>query len=305
MKKFFGISAALAATTLLLAGCSSTASTTATSSASPEASIAVDAAAAALLLAEYKTAGLNVGSDIPYAPMEFFDANNNPVGFDVDLANAIGAKLVVPVKVEVQAFDTLIASLAAKKHDLAMSSMSDTVERQAKLSFVDYFNGGASLIVAKGNPNKITALTDLCGQGAAAEAATWEVDLLNTASKDCVKNGKKAIDVQVLKGDTDAQSAVRSGKAAAYLADSQLAAYTVKVAGNGAYFDLVIDPKNPNGYESGLIGVGILKENTGLVKAVQAAIQSLMADGNYDKLLTKWNLDSFKVASATVNGTTK
>jgi hypothetical protein len=28
-----------------------------------------------------------------------------------------------------------------------------------------------------------------------------------------------------------------------------------------------------------------------------------MADGSYDKLLTKWNLDSFRVASATINGT--
>jgi polar amino acid transport system substrate-binding protein len=298
MKKFFVATSALAASALLLAGCAS-----ATPTASNTAAAAgVDSKAAALLPASFKTAGINVGSDIPYAPMEMFDSNNNPIGFDVDLANAIGAKLGVSIKFE-QSFDSLIPSLQAAKHDVAMSSMSDTVDRQKVLDFVDYFNGGASLLVAKGNPNSITSLNDLCGKPVAAEAATWEVDLLNTQSDTCKKAGKAALQVLTLPGDTDALNAVHAQKAVAYLADSQVAAYDVKTAGSGKYFDLVIDPANPNGYEAGLIGVGILKKNTGLRDAIQAAVQSLMDDGTYAKLLNKWNLESFKIDKATVNGT--
>lgn len=298
MKKILSFSAVLAASALVLAGCAAATPTETQSS-----SAKVDSAAAALLPDNYKTNGINVGSDIPYAPMEMFDANNNPIGFDVDLANAIGGKLGAKIIYQKQAFDTLIPSLEAGKHDIAMSSLSDTTDRQKKLDFVDYFNGGASILVAKGNPNNIKAIGDLCGKPVAAEAATWEVDLLKSTSDDCVKNGKAAITTLSLPGDTDAQNAVRSGKAVAYLADSQLAAYTVKVAGKGAYFELVIDPANPYGYESGLIGVGVLKKNTKLTAAIQAAVQSLMDDGTYDKLLTKWNLESFKVDSATINGT--
>ena len=298
MKKILSAVAVAATATLLLAGCA-----TSTPSATKTTSANVDAKAAALLPDTYKTNGINVASDIPYAPMEFFDANKKPAGFDIDLINAIGAKLGVSVKVEVQAFDSIIPSLQAGKHDVVMSSMSDTTDRQKVLDFVDYFNGGASILVAKGNPNKITSITDLCGKPVAAEAATWEIDLLKSTSDDCVKAGKAAVETLALPGDTDAQNAVRSGKAVAYLADSQLAAYTVKVAGKGSYFDLVIDPKNPNGYESGLIGVGVLKSNSKLTAAIQAALKSLMADGSYDKLLTKWNLDSFRVDSATINGT--
>lgn len=298
MKKILSAFAVAATATLLLAGCA-TSTPTATKSAGKN----VDAKAAALLPDTYKKNGINVASDIPYAPMEFFDANKKPAGFDVDLINAIGEKLGVAVKVEVQSFDSIIPSLQAAKHDVVMSSMSDTTDRQKVLDFVDYFNGGASILVAKGNPNKITTITDLCGKPVAAEAATWEIDLLKSTSDDCVKAGKAAVETLALPGDTDAQNAVRSGKAVAYLADSQLAAYTVKVAGAGKYFDLVIDPKNPNGYESGLIGVGVLKANSKLTAAIQAALQSLMDDGSYDKLLTKWNLDSFRVDSATINGT--
>lgn len=298
MKKILAATSVIAASALLLAGCAGSPAPTNSADSSK-----VDAAAAALLPAKYKTAGINAGSDIPYAPMEFFDENNNAVGFDVDLINAVGEKLGVSIKFEKQAFDTLIPSLQAGKHDVAMSSMSDTTDRQKVLDFVDYFNGGASLMVAKGNPSKVTGLAALCGSAVAAESATWEVDLLKSASTDCTKAGKAAIEILSLPSDTDAQNAVRSGKAVAYLADSQLAAYNVKKAGNGTYFDLVIDPTAPNGYESGLIGIGVLKANSDLTKALQAAVQSLMDDGTYDKLLTKWNLESFKVDSATINGT--
>ena len=298
MKKILSFSAVLAASALVLAGCAN-----ATPAETKASSAAVDSKAAALLPDNYKTNGINVGSDIPYAPMEMFDENNNPIGFDVDLANAIGDKLGAKIIYQKQAFDTLIPSLEAGKHDLAMSSLSDTTDRQKKLDFVDYFNGGASILVAKGNPNNIKSITDLCGKPVAAEAATWEVDLLKSTGDDCVKAGKQTVTTLALPSDTDAQNAVRSGKAVAYLADSQLAAYTVKVAGKGAYFELVIDPKNPFGYESGLIGVGVLKKNSKLTAAVQAAVQSLMDDGSYDKLLTKWNLESFKIDSATINGT--
>jgi polar amino acid transport system substrate-binding protein len=303
MSSFFKFSAAAltAASLLLVAGCAST-----TEVAKPTASagaIAVDAAAAALLPATYKTNGLNAGSEIPYAPMEFYDDNNQPVGFEIDLISAVAAKLGTKVTFEKQTFDSLIPSLQAAKHDLAVSSMSDTVDRQKALDFVDYFQGGASLIVAKGNPAKVTGLDGLCGQTVTTESASWEVDILAASNKACLAAGKKELKTLALPSDVEAQNAVRAGNAVAYLSDSQAAAYTAKVAGSGKYFELIVDPKFPNGYESGLIGVGILKANSGLTAAVKAALDSLVADGTYTSLLNKWNLASFAVPAITVNGT--
>ena len=302
MSSFFKFSAAAltAASLLLVAGCANTEAPKASPTTS---AIAVDAKAAALLPAEYKTKGLNAGSEIPYAPMEFYDENNQAVGFEVDLLNAVAAKLGTKVTFEKQAFDSLIPSLQAGKHDLAVSSMSDTVDRQKALDFVDYFQGGASLIVAKGNPGKVTGLDGLCGQTVTTESASWEVDILAASNKACLAAGKKELKTLALPSDVEAQNAVRAGNAVAYLSDSQAAAYTAKVAGSGKYFDLVVDPKFPNGYESGLIGVGILKSNTGLTAAIKAALDSLIADGTYKSLLNKWNLASFAVTEATINGT--
>lgn len=296
MKKAFGFGALVLAATLALSGCAAGTDNGVDQS-------KVDAAAAALLPDTYKTNGINVGSDIPYAPMEMFDENNNPIGFDVDLANAIGEKLGVKIIYQKQAFDTLIPSLQSNTHDIAMSSLSDTLERQEVLDFVDYFNGGASLLIAKGNPEGISAVADLCGKTLAVQKATWEVDLATAASDECVSTGQKAIEVLQLPGDVDAQNAVLAGNAVAYLGDSQVVAYAAKLAGDGNNFELAVDPSNPNGYDAGLIGIGVLKANSDLTAAIQKAVQSLMDDGTYAKLLKKWNLESFGIESATLNGT--
>lgn len=289
----------LLAVSLLLTGCASGPAPTETA----KTAVGTDAAASALLPAEYKTKGVNVGSEIPYAPMELFDSKGNPAGFEVDLANAIGEKLGTTFTFNSQAFDSVIASLQSGKHDVVMSSMSDTVDRQKVLDFVDYFQGGASLIVQAGNPKSVTGLAALCGQSVTTESASWEVDVLASASKTCTDAGKPAIKTVALPSDVECQNALRAGNVVAYLSDSQAAAYTAKVAGDGKYFELVIDPAAPNGYESGLIGVGILKANSKLTAAIQAAVASLIADGTYESLLAKWNLSSFAVSTATINGT--
>jgi polar amino acid transport system substrate-binding protein len=290
------VSLALVAGTLV--GCSATPKATATADASK-----VDAAAAALLPDSARKNGLSVGSEIPYAPMEFYDANHKPAGFEVDLVAAIAAKLGIQIRFEEQSFDAIIPALQAGKHDLAVSSMSDTLDRQKVLDFVDYFQGGASLIVNKGNPKQITGLSGLCGQKVAAEAASWEIDVLASASADCKAANKQPIITVAAPSDSDAQTALRAGNVAAYLSDSQAAAYAAKIAGAGKYFDLLVDKKFPTGYESGLIGVGILKSNTKVRDAVAAALKSLFADGTYQSLLAKWNLTSFAVTSPTINGT--
>ena len=298
--------AAVSAAILLLSACSTNSSTTSSPSASATSTavaVSADPALVKLLPAAYKTKGLTAGSEIPYAPMEFYDSNNKPVGFEIDLLNAVATKLGTTVTFQKQAFDTLIPSLQAGNHDLAVSSMSDTVERQKALDFVDYFQGGASLIVLKGNPAKVTGLAGLCGKTVTTESASWEVDVLKAASKVCTISRKPAINTLALPSDVEAQNAVRAQNAVAYLSDSQAAAYTAKVAGNGNYFELIVDPTAPNGYESGLIGVGILKKNADLTKAIQAAVASLIKDGTYAQLLKNWNLSSFAVNSATINGT--
>jgi polar amino acid transport system substrate-binding protein len=267
--------------------------------------VEVDSAAAALLPADFKTKGINVASDIPYAPMEMFDDENMPTGFDYDLSQSIAQKLGVTVSFNKQAWDSIIPSLQAGNHDIIMSGMNDTVERQATLDYVDYFKGGFAIVVAKGNPNKVATLLDLCGQPVTIQKATVQGDMLKALTPQCVAAGKKAVVINEYPSDPEALNALRAGKGIADVMDAPIAAYAAQTAGKGQYFELITDAANPNGYEPVFTGIGILKTNKELTSALQAAVQSLINDGTYGKILAKWNLSSFGVAEASINGTKK
>ncbi|MEO0061173.1 MAG: hypothetical protein RL343_791 [Actinomycetota bacterium] len=295
ISKLAGFAMLATASVFALTGCA--AGTPADSEDGKPAVIAVDDAAAALLPAEFKD-GISVASDIPYAPMELFDDEDQPTGFDYDLSQALGAKLGVKFSFEDQDWDGIIPSLQSGTHDIIMSGMNDTVERQKVLDFVDYFSAGFAVVVPAGNPEGIKAFADLCGKTVAIQTATAQIDLINAVNPSCAKK------IQVLEfpTDGDAQNAIRAGKASAGVNDGQVAAYTAQTAGEGKYFEVVVPTDAPEGYTSVPTGIGVLKKNSGLTAAIQAAVKSLVADGTYAKLLAKWNLSAFAVTDVTING---
>ncbi|MGW2996706.1 transporter substrate-binding domain-containing protein, partial [Streptomyces sp. NPDC001193] len=105
-----------------------------------------------------KSGTVRVATDVPYAPFEMFVAEGEPelTGLDYDLGQALGAKLGVKFDFAPQKFDGIVPAIQAGKFDAAMSAMTDNKERQAVVDFVDYSVSGSGIMVAKGNPEKIT-----------------------------------------------------------------------------------------------------------------------------------------------------
>lgn len=302
-KRRIFISLLASAGLLLMSGCSSSDSESVATGTEQIPEVAIDAAAAALVPERFKDQGISIASDIPYAPMEMFDENNNVYGVDYDLAVAIGQKLGLKISFNDQDWDGIIPSLQSGLHDVIISGMNDTVERQETLVFVDYFKAGFAIIVKKGNPEGITTLTDLCGKTVAVIISTVQGDLLRALEPQCIAAEKAPVDVMELPDDPAALSAIRAGKAVADVSDAPVAAYAAQTAGDGEYFELVKDAANPNGYETVYTGIAVLKEDNDLALAIQAALQSLMDDGTYMQILKKYNVDSFAVPEATINGT--
>ncbi len=59
------------------------------------------------------------------------------------------------------------------------------------------------------------------------------------------------------------------------------------------------DPAAPNGYDPQMDGIGMLTTNTQLIDTVQKALQALIDDGTYQKIVAAWGF--VPVQSATVN----
>ena len=240
---------------------------------------------------------LKVGSDVAYAPVEFFDKDGKTViGIDPDLGKALEAQLGVKLAFQNGTFDGLITSLRSKRIDLIMSAMSDTPERQKSIDFVDYFTAGTSILVKKGNPEGIKSLDDFCGKTIALQRGTTQEDVAKTQAAKCSAAGKP-LKVLPFDRDTEALLQVKQGRAVADMNDFPVAAYNAKTSGGGNDFEVVGEQ-----IEAGPYGIGVRKEDTQVRVALQKALQALIDNGEYAKVLEKWNVKQGAVTSATVNG---
>lgn len=297
----------LAAAALLMASCGtgdSTPSSGASTSTGGGAPVKTDKTLSSLLPDKFKGGEVKVATDVPYAPFELFanPGSDQITGIDYDLGQAIAGKLGVKFTFEEQKFDGIIPAIKAGKYDVVMSSMTDNKDREKVLTFVDYSVSGTGVLVKKGNPDHITTIEDLCGKAVGIESGTIQVNFIKNRQSLCQKAGKPPIEVQTYPKNSDAQLAVKSGKAVAVIADKPVSAYEAKTIGGGKVFEVVDDPKALGGYESSPNGIGMLRSNAQLAKAIQKALQSLMDDGTYDKILAKYGAQSIKVDKATIDG---
>jgi polar amino acid transport system substrate-binding protein len=304
---------------LLLAACGSSSTTSSTSptpgasgtavkwTSADLASIQTDSSLKAMLPADIQSAGeIRVASDIPYAPWEMYDPpdSKNPAGFDYDLSQALGKKIGIKVTFNEAPFDTIILSIKGGKNDMIMSDMYDNADRQGQgVSFVDYALDGTSILVKKGNPNNISNLDSLAGKTVACEQGTTQQALLEKLNKTFAAAGKPAMTILTLPGQPAALLKVQGGTAVADVTDHSTAAYNAMNTNNGNTFEVLVDPTAPDGYEPAMVGIGIAVTGSfakpELVTTVQKALQGLIDDGTYKKIVDSYGL--LPVDSAMVN----
>ena len=281
---------------VLLAGCGGADATNAAPAAAGSAAPLFDS-----LPAEFRQSGvIAVGSDIAYAPMEYYDTDGTTVlGLDKELADALGERLGVRLEFQNATFDGLITQLKSERIDVIMSGMSDTAERQQEIDFVDYYVAGAVLIVKKGNPEGLGSLDDLCGRTVAVQRGTTQEGYAEQQSAACEAAGGEPVEILAFDRETEALLQVKQGRAAAGMEDYPVAAYNARTSGGGEDFELVGEQ-----IEAGPLGIGVSKDRPELRDALRAALQSLIDDGTYQELLEKWDVPKGAVAEATVNAGT-
>jgi len=285
--------ALLAAAALVLTGCvnNQVATPATTGSASV---VAKDDAAAKLVPAKIAQAGkLVIGTDATYAPNEFKDANGLPIGWEIELADAMAAKLGLKTDYQLAKFDNIIPSITGGKYDLGLSSFFDTKERQQQVDMVDYYTAGIQWASLAGKTvDPLTA----CGIKLAVQNGTTEaLDDGPATSKACTDAGKAEISLLGYDAQDDATAAVSLGRADAMSADSPVTQYAVKQS-NGKL------QTSGDVYSVFLYGMPIAKNNGTLGQALAAALTALQKDGTYTAILTKWGVEKGAIDAINING---
>jgi polar amino acid transport system substrate-binding protein len=294
MKRVFG--AAVVALALAAGGCASAADTTRDASSASSDGVRYDAGLNAKLPAAIRNRGaIRLVTVANYAPMEQLAPDGQTIiGFEPDLASALGSVLGIKIVMVQGDFDTSLEDVAKGTYDGVLSSMNDTPEREKKADFLDYFQAGTSILVQRGNPQGVTDLGDLCGQVVAVEEGTVQDDLLRRSQHSC---GTKKMIIKKFDSNTGAWDLLRAGKAVAVLNDYPPAAYMASDAKSRAYFQLASTVQ----YEPGLFGIAISKSNPALLDALRQALDRLIRSGAYGQLLQRWNVVGGGLPASSVN----
>lgn len=155
---------------------------------------------------------LVVGMELKYPPFEMTDEAGQPAGISVDLAQALGAFLQRPIRIENMPFDGLIPSLKTGKIDLILSSMTATPERAKSIVFSDpYLTTGLALLVPADSPVQDISDLDQAGRTVTVKQGTTG----QLYADEHLQNAR----VMVLAEETACVLEVAQGKADAFIYD--------------------------------------------------------------------------------------
>ncbi len=261
--------------------------------------IKVDPALAARLPEKIKKAGVIViGSDTSYAPWEYLSEKDGqtPEGIDVDIADALAAKLGVRIDFKTSAFDAILPALGSK-FDLGVSAFTVSNERMKAVNFVSYSDTGSLWAIKAGDPTKFDP-TDFCGRKIAVQSGTWHEKIVNEENEVCKKAGKPGMEILPFGTQTEALTRVAAGGADATISGSSTIGYAAKQS-NGQLETL----KAPGGAlsEHGPNGIAVAKGDMELTQLVADTVNALIADGTYKALFDAWGVGSEIVDKAEVN----
>src|ERR1700760_2959539 len=207
------------------------------------------------------------------------------VGFDIDLGEAIGDCLGFKLAYKPVTFAALLTTLASGQADIVISDIYATEERAKAADFITYSKVFDGVLVAKGNPKKITGInSSLCGAAAAENTGYVEVPLIQNLAPECKKEGKAEPTIQLYDNNANCIQAILAGRADTYVNDVNTVDQAVKA--------------NPDKLEKAIavtipysVGIAVPKDKPKFREAVMAAMNEIYKSGDQLALLKKWELD--------------
>ena len=217
---------------------------------------------------------LRVGSSADFAPFEFQDVEGKEyAGFDMDLIRAVGKEMGYKVEIQNINFDGLIPSLETGNIDAIISGMSITDERKNKVVFSKpYYQSGLTIVV-KGDNGAIQSFSDLAGKKIAVQIGTTGAT-----------EAKKIPNAEVKEFNSSADTFIelKAGGVDAVVNDRPVNDYYI-VKSNEKNVKSLPDVLSAEDY-----GIALSKKNAELAKKVDAALDKLKENGEYNKIYEKW-----------------
>ena len=228
-------------------------------------------------------------------PDDFRDAKGDVVGWEIDIVRAATEALGLQLEIRPTTFDTLIPGLQAKRFDGATGQMGISDARVKVVDMVGTLTGNELFAALAESGTKVGGLESLCGLTVATTRGSREMVFAAEQNPKCESAGKKPINALAFNDGNGAAEALMSRRADLFWLGSTAVSYFVaqskgKTKVVGAYTD------------PSYLGIALPK-GSDLSAPMQAAVQSIIDNGTYAKIVAKWGLADNAIKTAPLNPT--
>ena len=277
MKKMFAIVLAALMVTALMAGCgSSTAETKAPETTAAPAPAATEAAApaeteaAAPAFTTIESGKLIMSTNAAFPPYEMVADDGSFEGIDVEIAGAVAAKLGLELVVDDMDFDAALLAVQQGKSDIVMAGVTVNEDRKMVMNFSDTYSKGVQVVIVKEGSD--VTLDNLGDQMIGTQRGT--TGYIYT-SGDYGEDHVTAYD-----NGASAVQALANGQVDCVIIDSAPA--EAFVAANPGL--TILDTE----YTVEDYAIGMNKDNTALLEAINGALKELTEDGTIPAIVEKY-----------------
>lgn len=219
---------------------------------------------------------LSVGLEIGYPPMEYFAEDGaTPIGFDVELSQALADEMGLELNLVDTAWDGIFAGVDAKKYDVIISSVSFTEDRNTNYTLTKPYVANAPVLVVP-NDSDIASIEDLEGKVVAVQMETTADYLI----QDYVKNGLET-DLRQYEKVINAFDELKAGRADGVCTDSVVAAFYL--GDDASNYKTVWQSS-----ESEPIVMCVKRDNTALKDELEKALDTLKENGKLSEIAVKY-----------------
>lgn len=221
---------------------------------------------------------LKIATEGAYPPFNSISPDGKLVGFDVDIANALCAQMKASCEIVAQDWDGMIPALQAGKFDAIVASMTITEERKQKVSFTNkYYTTPLALIASKDSDLASTEPAALAGKTVGAQSSTTQSIYADEVY------AKAGAEVKQYPTQEEAVADLTNGRLDAVVADKFVLVDWMKTAGNNCC-KMVGDITGTDSQT----GIAVRKEDNALREKINAAIDAIVADGTYAKIVAQY-----------------
>lgn len=223
-----------------------------------------------------------IGLDDTFAPMGFRDENGALVGFDVELAEDAAERMGIQIEFQPIDWSMKETELNAGNIDFIWNGYSITPEREEKVAFSTPYLENRQIIVTMAD-SEVNTKADLEGKVISIQAESSALDAVNKEPDFVNALGEAPVEYAT---NNEAFKDVEIGRADAIVVDEVLARYYMKQNGEEKYKVL------EENFGDEEFGVGVRKDDTALLEALNDAFAAQKDDGKYDEIYSKWFADN-------------